>query len=973
MPARPFHRAGWTLFTALFVIGCQTPRNHRPGTVSADLAADLAGRPLYTFTEAELGMYLGIAQQTHPNLHQRIVHLARKNIGQPYEIFLLGEYPYEFHDTDPIYCLSKSDCLTFAEHNFAAGLASDWWDYLRILQRIRYRHGVVSMLMRNHYTLADWNRNNAFLFEDMTPKLGDGAAAVPLHQVCRRAKFFAQFGIGRNIPDEPVSDTYIPNDRVPDIVDELHDADFVNIIRGNEHSQHAGHTGLIAIGPDGTANFLHSARPTVREESLVDYLASDRRSLGIKILRLRPDAERIIRHALANSPAATKINEDTLQAAIAKSPLTPYRAAKCMLTGKKLDWAKAMKLQSYRLEHDTPVDTPFQQAIEKIDTQITEELDIDPELRAFGVLDLTDLRLAMIRPDDMFYGASVPKICIALAYFAEHPDAALSIDPQVERELMLMIKRSDNELAAKYSQLVGLDNIQSLLQSKKYRFYDADHGGGFWCGKHYGIETPRQGDPIHDHSHAVTVRQCLRFYLLLEQGKLENAAVSAKLKQIFAAPHLEFHNDRFVRGLNGRGANIIRKSGLWEDWHLDTARIQHGCRTYLLAGMARHPSGGEYLARMAAAVDALICEPADESPGHHVTVHHARATDFHGGTMHRAELAPDDQGVILHCDGTEDYATYTSPILDAPAIYDGKDLPMKFNEVVLSWNLDTPPGCGAWVEARVGRRWDDSWSPWMYFGDWGDHVPAVERVMESDAGKIRVDYFASDERFDRVQYRVRATCATGKTGDVRVRRVVLSLSDLTGIPTATRIHAPTIRKVSEQQWRRRLDVPFATQHVDGRPELAGQACSPVSLTMVLRYHGADVSTEQVVDACFDPTHKIYGNWPRNVQAAYSLGVPAYLRRITDWTTAEHYIALGQPLIISIRFDKDHPMKNCVYDFTDGHLIVIAGFGQNGEVHVNDPAMSNAESGCRVYYRDDLENAWWRGSGGLTYVLMPPQQ
>ena len=51
-----------------------------------------------------------------------------------------------------------------------------------------------------------------------------------------------------------------------------------------------------------------------------------------------------------------------------------------------------------------------------------------------------------------------------------------------------------------------------------------NRGGGIWMGKHYGRGGERLGDPIGNNSHAATVRQLLRFYLLLEQGKPEAAA-----------------------------------------------------------------------------------------------------------------------------------------------------------------------------------------------------------------------------------------------------------------------------------------------------------------------------------------------------------------------------------------------------------------------------------------------------------------
>ncbi len=565
--------------------------------------AELLSRPLYTFDEDDVATYLPIAREIEPNLPQRVIHLGRKNIGQPYDIFLLGEFPFELHDPQPIYCLSRSDCLVFSEHMYAMALTRDWWSFLRALQHIRYRDGVISMVTRNHYTVADWNPNNAWLFEDMTPLLGAGEACVPLHQVCRRTRFFKQFGIGQDIPDQPVTDTFIPTAHVPDILAELRAGDFVNIIRGHESSQYAGHTGLIAIADDGTVNFLHSARPVVREEPLLDYLASDKHSLGIKILRLHPDAEQRMANRIANTPGATEVSATSLHRALEQSPLMSTEAP----DGYASNWKQAMQIQAYQLTTDTQPDAEFQATVSAVENEVAQSLGIPADQRAFGVIDLTGNRLALINADQIFYGASVPKICIVLAYLDQHPEYADNMPADIERELELVIKRSDNDLAAKYSRLVGLDNIQELLQSKRYQFYDADHGGGLWCGKHYGQAEPRVCDPVGDHSHAATVRQCLRYYLMLEQGLLVNAAVSARLKQIFAAPELEYIDSKFVRGLAGRDVDILRKSGTWEDWHLDTARVINGKHLYLITGMTHHPKGAEYLAQMAAAIDDLIC------------------------------------------------------------------------------------------------------------------------------------------------------------------------------------------------------------------------------------------------------------------------------------------------------------------------------------------------------------------------------
>src|SRR6476660_9930240 len=69
--------------------------------------AKLDEKPLFKCTAAEGDQYWKFLSATEPELRKRIVHLARKNIGQPYELFLLGEMPFEPYDPQPIYCLGK--------------------------------------------------------------------------------------------------------------------------------------------------------------------------------------------------------------------------------------------------------------------------------------------------------------------------------------------------------------------------------------------------------------------------------------------------------------------------------------------------------------------------------------------------------------------------------------------------------------------------------------------------------------------------------------------------------------------------------------------------------------------------------------------------------------------------------------------------------------------------------------------------
>lgn len=264
----------------------------------------------------------------------------------------------------------------------------------------------------------------------------------------------------------------------------------------------------------------------------------------------------------------------------------------------------AERWREYVLDHSTPTDAGLQRRVEAIDAELRGRWAIPVERTAVGVLDLKTLRLAMVRPDQIDYAASVPKIAIMLAWFHEHPEAGMALAPEMRRDLGLMIKQSDNAIAARLSQEIGLKRVQAVLNA--HGFYDASRGGGIWMGKHYGRGTERHLDPVGGHSHAATVRQLLRFYLLLEQERLVSPEASRRMREIMASPEIPHREDKFVRGLAGRGVDVRRKAGWWEAWAHDTAIVTGRGRHYVVVAMTQHQQGDDYLAALAAAVDDVL-------------------------------------------------------------------------------------------------------------------------------------------------------------------------------------------------------------------------------------------------------------------------------------------------------------------------------------------------------------------------------
>lgn len=260
----------------------------------------LEKKPLYEMTPKEVDLYLGHAHQIEPDLRRRIVRLARQNLGQPYDIYLLGEFPHEVYDADPMFSLDKGDCVVFSEHMYAMALGHDWATFYAWLQRLRYKDGKPGMTTRNHFTEADWNVNNGWLLEDVTTNL-DATTVTQFTEKIDRARFFRNFGIGQDIPVQILEDTFIPAEAIDGVLSKLQDGDFVNIVRGIGKGVWVGHVGLVARGEDGTVNMIHSTEPKAVEEPITEYvnrnikLNENRRKRGsaefqgMKFLRLRAD------------------------------------------------------------------------------------------------------------------------------------------------------------------------------------------------------------------------------------------------------------------------------------------------------------------------------------------------------------------------------------------------------------------------------------------------------------------------------------------------------------------------------------------------------------------------------------------------------------------------------------------------------------------------------------------------------------
>ncbi len=147
-----------------------------------------------------------------------------------------------------------------------------------------------------------------------------------------------------------------------------------------------------------------------------------------------------------------------------------------------------------------------------------------------------------------------------------------------------------------------------------------------------------------------------------------------------------------------------------------------------------------------------------------------------------------------------------------------------FDELLLSWNVDTPAGASFAIEVAVGDR--EGWSPWLHIGDWGVLPADRIRVTSFEGGGVKVDVLRTERPFTRLRYRIMAFGPPGGT-PIDVHQVAINVTDTSRL-ASIRPGAP-----SAEARGTGLAVPARSQRLED-PALAARICSPTSVAMVTR-------------------------------------------------------------------------------------------------------------------------------------------
>lgn len=338
---------------------------------------------------------------------------------------------------------------------------------------------------------------------------------------------------------------------------------------------------------------------------------------------------------------------------------------------------------------------------------------------------------------------------------------------------------------------------------------------------------------------------------------------------------------------------------------------------------------------------------------------------------------------------TYEYGRWTSPVYEP-----GFDA----TQLIASWNAATPDGTWLQVEARP-RTTGGTVAGWYVLGQWAYGDGDIQRTtvpgQDDEHASVNVDTLVAAEgvRFRAYQLRVTLYRKAGGTATPVLHgtgAMTSRVPDRFEIPTSE----PGVARGIE------LPVPRYAQNIHkGRyPEYGGGGqnwCSPTSTAMVLDYWMAgpgeedlswlpdgypDPAVAHAARHTYDYAYEGTGNWPFNTAYAAHYGLRGHVTRLHSLTELERYVARGIPVITSQSFLASE-LDGAGYG-TAGHIMVVVGFTDEGDVIANDPASDTTEGVRNVYDRAQFERIWQRtlrhdaegdvasGPGGVAYIIVP---
>lgn len=269
-----------------------------------------------------------------------------------------------------------------------------------------------------------------------------------------------------------------------------------------------------------------------------------------------------------------------------------------------------------------------------------------------------------------------------------------------------------------------------------------------------------------------------------------------------------------------------------------------------------------------------------------------------------------------------------------------------FNRGLPSWNGKAPENENSSLKIYMRFEIDGLWQSWVIVGYWDNNIWSSYGSTAFSAGEVDVDYVVLTKYCSKFQYKVLFERKSYSAKSPMLRQLAFSTSDSQTAVSIDDIVADCPDQIyinTTHYYQYGLD-----------PVIGGSICSPTSVSMIIKSYGIQVNPLDFAKRTYDEYWQMFGVWPRVVAHASEYGLNGVVNRYRTWSEAAEVLKKGGRIAMSI----GQPLYT-------GHLVMLAGFDQNGDPLVHDPAKSNGEG--YHFNKTDLSKAWFN-KGGIAYTF-----
>ena len=251
------------------------------------------GKQLYEMTNREIDSLLTVISKRNLTITERMNFYSEKFLGTPYNLRCVGDGPYALLENWPLVNFKETNCMAYCEHVLALSISDSWDNFFNNLQHIRYKDGIIGMRTRNHYTMADWLPENAWLLEHVSREVG-GKYTREVTRTISHIKFFKQKGIKdlRYVkPDRTITLDYVPKEVLKKVKKKVKPGDVLALIYANKADIFSAHM-LIVAQRDGQLVIRESSNSKMTTfetpyDEWAEKIRNSCRYIGVCFMRVR--------------------------------------------------------------------------------------------------------------------------------------------------------------------------------------------------------------------------------------------------------------------------------------------------------------------------------------------------------------------------------------------------------------------------------------------------------------------------------------------------------------------------------------------------------------------------------------------------------------------------------------------------------------------------------------------------------------